>query len=608
MSNQHEFSDFLNDVKGNIDNPSDEIRKNVINEGLSSLKSRISGMDIQVSREVETVEEEITPHWDNLSLADATRNLYRESVKPKERKVEEPNTIAKRANTRARIQSMTGSGSSGNTGKPSPVPPGGSGNQSSGCGMEMASPVYVEDSEESLDDYKARIFESFGLDEGTAKDKKGSGSGTKDACYHKVKSRYSVWPSAYASGALVKCRKAGADNWGNSSKKEEVEYVVEDAVSILEDELLEMDRPTWQKIDKVMRQICQENNMTPKELHKDFKRKHGMIPDEWVKKNQQVESVGYFPLDEMTRINKVGQLYDVTFMFRGGTQRFKFFWPQAKRPSKAEMQQAVELFYPKARLLTYYPSLEQDDNYMVIVPPMTENYEVVPEDYWMEMSEESSDTFNMICEEVGEPLGAVTEGDDGNYEVVVEDHDTGEEIKVVFGEGSLHAWFGKSKSKGGKPGWVQSDGSPCANEKGETKTPKCYSSRRLAGLKKTEEGKKKIRSADARKSRQDSGQQQKGGAAKPTNVRTFTDKKDYKKHPSGDYHKHEEFVPEACWAGYEQKGMKTMFGKKYPNCVKKSKTKKEEVEYIEEKGDMSGLTQKGGHKRSTESGAGLMLA
>ena len=52
------------------------------------------------------------------------------------------------------------------------------------------------------------------------KDKKGKGSGTKDACYHKVKSRYSVWPSAYASGALVKCRKVGAANWGNKTKKE----------------------------------------------------------------------------------------------------------------------------------------------------------------------------------------------------------------------------------------------------------------------------------------------------------------------------------------------------------------------------------------------------
>ena len=43
-------------------------------------------------------------------------------------------------------------------------------------------------------------------------------AGEKDACYHKVKSRYKVWPSAYASGALVKCRKVGAKNWGNSKK------------------------------------------------------------------------------------------------------------------------------------------------------------------------------------------------------------------------------------------------------------------------------------------------------------------------------------------------------------------------------------------------------
>ena len=40
----------------------------------------------------------------------------------------------------------------------------------------------------------------------------------KDACYTKVKSSYKKWPSAYASGALVKCRKVGAANWGNKSK------------------------------------------------------------------------------------------------------------------------------------------------------------------------------------------------------------------------------------------------------------------------------------------------------------------------------------------------------------------------------------------------------
>ena len=41
----------------------------------------------------------------------------------------------------------------------------------------------------------------------------------KDACYKKVKARYKVFPSAYASGAIAKCRKVGAKNWGNSKKK-----------------------------------------------------------------------------------------------------------------------------------------------------------------------------------------------------------------------------------------------------------------------------------------------------------------------------------------------------------------------------------------------------
>jgi len=48
----------------------------------------------------------------------------------------------------------------------------------------------------------------------------------KDACYHKVKSRYKVFPSAYASGAIAKCRKVGAANYGNSSKKKAAGGVV----------------------------------------------------------------------------------------------------------------------------------------------------------------------------------------------------------------------------------------------------------------------------------------------------------------------------------------------------------------------------------------------
>ena len=54
-------------------------------------------------------------------------------------------------------------------------------------------------------------------------------AGEKDACYKKVKSRYDVWPSAYASGALVKCRKVGAANWGN--KSESIDLISNDPLS-----------------------------------------------------------------------------------------------------------------------------------------------------------------------------------------------------------------------------------------------------------------------------------------------------------------------------------------------------------------------------------------
>ena len=188
-------------------------------------------------------------------------------------------------------------------------------------------------------------------------------------------------------------------------------------------------------------------------------------------------------------------------------------------------------------------------------------------------------------------------------------------------EGTLHHWFKGSRSKGGKPGWVQADGSPCANEPGETKTPKCFSSARLSALKaKGEKGESLIRSAVRRKRAQDKGQQEKSGAESPTYVSTFAKgKKDpnyIKAEPgikeamelneaqadkpgkgSGKkdacYHKVKSRYDvwpsayasgalvkcrkvgadnwgtksEACWDGYEQKGMKKKGKKMVPNCV-----------------------------------------
>ena len=74
-------------------------------------------------------------------------------------------------------------------------------------GLKEAVGIFLEMKEDTLDEKRKRKKKS--------KKKKGK----KDACYHKVRARYSVWPSAYASGALVKCRKAGASNWGTGGKK-----------------------------------------------------------------------------------------------------------------------------------------------------------------------------------------------------------------------------------------------------------------------------------------------------------------------------------------------------------------------------------------------------
>jgi len=95
-----------------------------------------------------------------------------------------------------------------------------------------------EDDFTDLEDYSEILNEAdVLLDEKKRKKKKKKSKGKKDACYHKVRSRYDVWPSAYASGALVKCRKVGAKNWGNKSKKTNEELELdEDMLEEIESE------------------------------------------------------------------------------------------------------------------------------------------------------------------------------------------------------------------------------------------------------------------------------------------------------------------------------------------------------------------------------------
>ena len=131
----------------------------------------------------------------------------------------------------------------------------------------------------------------------------------EDACKEKVKSRYKIWPSAYASGSLVKCRKVGAANWGNKTKNEDV--TIEDVNGNTFAEVVDVIKP---------------------EAIKGFK--------------QQV--------NEATRLPATtGNIISVMLNWRGKTYGTKMFFPQTKLPSRKDIEYEIQKVYPDCRILTY---------------------------------------------------------------------------------------------------------------------------------------------------------------------------------------------------------------------------------------------------------------
>ena len=227
------------------------------------------------------------------------------------------------------------------------------------------------------------------------------GKGEKDACYHKVKSRYSVWPSAYASGALVKCRKVGAKNWGNKTKKEEfsnwrtdykptdyefTDLITPDALQPTEglgSKLLgEAGKKCWKGYKKAG---------TQKLFGKTYNRcvKAG---DEVIHDGEQIDEkkgcnhthegsecpvhgtaecdrpkfkggdggkIGpdknyVKPMGEAVQVpRKTGQIVRVFLTFRGKMYVIQMFFPSVVKPSRAEVQAQIEKVYPGGKVRNY---------------------------------------------------------------------------------------------------------------------------------------------------------------------------------------------------------------------------------------------------------------
>ena len=238
-------------------------------------------------------------------------------------------------------------------------------------------------------------YETYDLEAMTeAKDKKGKGSGTKDACYHKVKSRYSVWPSAYASGALVKCRKVGAANWGNSTKKEEYsdwksELFGEGAMPAAIDAKAHRSQQRAAKVRNLAKKGATEGERSaakgktkgpdlfgedcwdgyekkgmktmfgkryPNCVKKKKTRKEEVEPEE--RKDEVCPYCSCDPcecegveIEEAVRVPaKTGNIFFVMVTWRGKGYSLKMFFPQAKRPTRKEVELEVQKVYPGGRV------------------------------------------------------------------------------------------------------------------------------------------------------------------------------------------------------------------------------------------------------------------
>jgi hypothetical protein len=203
-------------------------------------------------------------------------------------------------------------------------------------------------------------------------DKKTKGSGTKDACYTKVKSRYSVWPSAYASGALVKCRKVGAANWGNKS-----ESLSPISLKVLED--LNLDEKCWagykKKGMKTMfgkryPNCVKKEDVTIEDLNGNtFAEVVDIIKPEPIKgfKSQ---------IDESTRLQaETGNILAVILNWRGKTYSIRMFFPQIGMPSRKDVTTEIQKIYPGSQVLQYKVStIEPGMPLIQVVNSKSKNY------------------------------------------------------------------------------------------------------------------------------------------------------------------------------------------------------------------------------------------
>ena len=421
------------------------------------------------------------------------------------------------------------------------------------------------------------VFQIFEVDDDQiqlleVKDRKGKGSGTKDACYHKVKSRYSVWPSAYASGALVKCRRVGAANWGNSTKKEDVQWkdikykaksgestFLSDSDGNIAFEIVDVIAPAVQeaKVDKGRSDYGKasirnyrrmgpgytepgmfdpegKRGKTIEKRREEHKARRGVkgakVPAYKVEEGK--EEGGY-----ISNLAKAEVRNQRRFGKKGSTEPEGSF---GQKPSQAAQMAVKRGEEHKARR-------------GVKTKGMSEDYETKKKEEIMgalKKRDLKQKVKEKIAADIIKRKGDVSKSDD-RYAY--------ESVEVVS-EGPLGALAGGAlgAAVGGPVGALAgaalgSKVDVLGGGKKKTKATKPTPA--------PKPDPKPFKNVEAEKAK----------AAKRARLVKIMDKEKLNKE---GYSNWRDTLDEKCWAGYEKKGMKTMFGKRYPNCVKKKLSQK----------------------------------
>tara|TARA_Y100001972_G_C7666717_1_gene337340 strand:+ start:7156 stop:8496 length:1341 start_codon:yes stop_codon:yes gene_type:complete len=358
--------------------------------------------------------------------------------------------------------------------------------------LQEAVSIFLEMKEDALEEKRKRSRRKTKAKRSRKKSSKKSKP--KDACYHKVKARYDVWPSAYASGALVKCRKVGASNWGTGGKKKN------EAQQLTEKKNCGCGQDPCKTYGKV-----DENKRIPRKKGQPAKsKKHSdLYTDEDPKGT--IHGLGF--KDESTARASVSKIRNSSRSHAHKTQAAIAMEQRAKAAGKSAEAAIFRKFIEQQKKKT---KAKKDESLSLEQIVQEEMEAVLNEKCWPGYEKKGMKT--MFGKRYPNCVKKTNEDVEENVDL---------EEEIELDEERLDQWF-----KGG--GWKQAggkyDGKPCARQPGQKTTPKCVSRSKFSSM-----SPKERESAGRRKRKKDPGQPKKTGAAKPTYVKTDPEKKRKKK-------------------------------------------------------------------------------